>query len=67
MKSRITACCLLASALATAGCAGDIETTDDSIRTEVETPKVELGEEPVDLDPRTDEDVDIDTPAPGDS
>jgi hypothetical protein len=49
------------------GCSADVTTTDDSHKVEIETPKVEVGDEPVDLDPRTDEDVDVDTPAPGDT
>ena len=53
-------------ALATLGCTGDVETTDDSVKVEAEVPKVEIGHKAPDLDPRTDDDVDIDTPAPGD-
>ena len=48
------------------GCTGNVETTDDSIKMEAEVPKVEIGDEAPDLDPSTDDDVDIDTPAPGD-
>jgi hypothetical protein len=48
------------------GCTGDVETTDDAVRMETEVPKVETGPAPVDLDPRTDDDVDVDTPRPGD-
>jgi hypothetical protein len=50
-----------------AGCRGNVETTEDSTKVEVEAPKVEIGDQPVDLDPRTDDDVDVDTPAPGDT
>jgi hypothetical protein len=49
------------------GCTGNVETTDDSTKIEAEIPKVEVGDKTPDLDPRTDEDVDIDTPAPGDN
>jgi hypothetical protein len=49
------------------GCTGNVETTDDSTKIEAEIPKVEVGDGTLDLDPRTDDDVDIDTPAPGDS
>lgn len=49
-----------------AGCTADVSETPDSTKIEVETPKVEVGEASVDLDPRTDDDVDIDTPIPGD-
>jgi hypothetical protein len=48
------------------GCTAQVETTDDSTKIEAEVPKVEIGDKPVDLDPTTDDDVDIDTPAPGD-
>tara|TARA_R110002020_G_scaffold215175_7_gene422307 strand:+ start:341 stop:544 length:204 start_codon:yes stop_codon:yes gene_type:complete len=48
------------------GCDGDVETTEDSTKIELEVPKVDLGNEPADLDPTTDDDVDIDTPLEGD-
>jgi len=48
------------------GCSTKVETTDDSTRVEAELPKVEVGSKPVDLNPATDGDVDVDTPAPGD-
>jgi hypothetical protein len=50
----------------TIGCTGEVTTTDDSTKLEAELPKIEVGEKTPDLDPRTDDDVDIDTPAPGD-
>lgn len=50
-----------------AGCTGDVKTTDDSIKLETEIPKVEVGPETPDLNPKTDDDVDIDTPLKGDS
>jgi hypothetical protein len=53
--------------LSNPGCSGRVATTEDSVRVEGELPKIEVGESPVDLDPRTDKDVDVDTPAPGDS
>jgi hypothetical protein len=56
----------LALALATAGCRADVKTTDDSTKVEVEMPKVEVGDKAPDLDPRTDDDIDVDTPLPGD-
>ena len=61
-------CCSVAVALAlcSSGCTGNVETTDDSVKMEAEVPKVEIGEETPDLDPRTDDDVDVDTPLPGD-
>jgi hypothetical protein len=48
------------------GCSADVKSTDDSTKVEVEGPKLEVGDQPADLDPSTDDDVDIDTPAPGD-
>ena len=53
---------LVALAPLSLGCTGDVETTDDSTKMELEVPKVELGEAETDLDPTTDDDVDIDTP-----
>ncbi|MEX2170772.1 MAG: hypothetical protein WD851_15755 [Pirellulales bacterium] len=53
-------------ALLALGCTADVEPTDDSIKLEAELPKVEVGEKSPDLDPRTDDDVDVDTPLPGD-
>ncbi|QDS89147.1 MULTISPECIES: hypothetical protein [Rosistilla] len=49
------------------GCDGNVETTDDATRIEAEIPKLEIGDQPLDLQPSTDGDVDIDTPLPGDS
>jgi hypothetical protein len=49
------------------GCSTKVETTEDSTRVEAEGPKIEVGDQPVDLDPSTDADVDVDTPAPGDN
>jgi hypothetical protein len=66
MKHHAASLLVLAMSLGPIGCTGDVETTDDSVRVETEVPKVEIGEGEVDLDPRTDHDVDIDTPAPGD-
>lgn len=57
---------LILAAIAAIGCSGKISTTDDSTKVEMEGPKVEVGDETPDLDPRTDDDVDVDTPAPGD-
>ena len=56
----------LGAVLAVTGCTAEVKTTDDSHRVSVETPKIETGGEPVDLDPATDGDVDVDTPLPGD-
>jgi hypothetical protein len=60
-------CAILWSAILgiTVGCTGNVETTEDSTKIQAEVPKVEVGDETPDLNPRTDDDVDIDTPAPG--
>jgi hypothetical protein len=58
---------LVSTALAVmGGCKAEVSQTDDSTKLEVEGPKVEVGEKTPDLDPRTDDDVDVDTPLPGD-
>jgi hypothetical protein len=58
---------VLAMALATTlGCKAEVSQTEDSTKLDVEGPKVEVGEKSPDLDPRTDDDVDVDTPLPGD-
>lgn len=61
MKKLIAAAGVLLSA-SLLGCTGDVETTDDSTRLELEVPKVEIGEEDVDLDPATDDDIEVKTP-----
>jgi hypothetical protein len=67
MMKKIASVLLLLSVLVSAGCTGDVETTDDSTRVQTDLPKVEVGEGRPDLDPRTDDDIDVDTPAPGDN
>jgi hypothetical protein len=67
MKLSIAYSVSVAFAIATAGCTADVEPTDDSVRVGAEVPKVEIGERSPDLDIRTDDDVDVDTPAPGDN
>jgi hypothetical protein len=67
MKRGITWFLWIPIAAALIGCRAEVETTDDSHQIEVEVPKVDVGDEPVDLDPATDDDVDVDTPAPGDT
>jgi hypothetical protein len=66
MKRRRTCCTASLAFLSALGCTADVKETDDSTKIEVETPKVETGEAPFHLDPRTDDDIDVDTPAPGD-
>jgi hypothetical protein len=66
MKVHAWCAYFLVAALGIAGCTAEVQPTDDSQRVTVETPKVEVGDEPVDMDPATDEDVDVDTPLPGD-
>ena len=58
-------CLMLVTALFAAGCSAKVETTNDSVKMQAEVPKVEVNKTP-DLNPATDDDVDIDTPAPGD-
>jgi hypothetical protein len=67
MAYKIATFLLLLFATTMTGCSGNVETTDDSTRVEADLPKVEVGDRTPDLDPRTDDDVDIDTPAPGDN
>jgi PBP1b-binding outer membrane lipoprotein LpoB len=64
---RIAYVLFILTAMAFGGCSGNVETTDDSTRIETEVPKVEVGDRKPDLDPRTDDDIDVDTPAPGDN
>jgi hypothetical protein len=66
MKSWFAGLLILAAVFVAHGCRAKVETTEDSTKVEAEGPKVEIGDKPVDLDPKTDSDVDIDTPAPGD-
>jgi hypothetical protein len=54
---------LAASAALQAGCTGDVSTTPNSVKIEGEVPKIEVKKTP-DLDPRTDDDVDVKTPTP---
>ena len=67
-KMKYASSCLASFVIAVCalGCSSSVETTEDSTKLEVEVPKIEVGEAPLDLDPSTDDDVDIDTPAPGD-
>jgi hypothetical protein len=64
---RIACILFILIAAAVTGCSGDVTTTDDSTHLETEVPKVEVGDQKPDLDPRTDDDIDVDTPAPGDN
>jgi hypothetical protein len=66
MKLLGTSFVAIAILCSTVGCSAKVETTDDSTKIEAEGPKLEVGDKPLDMDPSTDEDVDIDTPAPGD-
>ncbi|HJQ80214.1 MAG TPA: hypothetical protein VJ828_09675 [Lacipirellulaceae bacterium] len=67
MTKKVASSLLLFSAIVISGCTGSVETTDDSTRVETDLPKVEVGDRKPDLDPRTDDDIDVDTPAPGDN
>jgi hypothetical protein len=67
IMKKVASVLVLFSAIVINGCSGSIETTDDSTRVETDLPKVEVGDRKPDLDPRTDDDIDVDTPAPGDN
>jgi hypothetical protein len=62
-----TAIAMSFALLASLGCRGDVKTTPDSTKIEVEVPKIEVGKDKLDLNPKTDGDLDIDTPKQGDS
>jgi hypothetical protein len=64
---RVAYILFILTAVAFGGCSSNVETTDDSTRIETKVPKVEVGDRTPDLDPSTDDDIDIDTPAPGDN
>jgi hypothetical protein len=61
---KLTSLTLVLAAVA-AGCTADVQTTNDSVKLEAEVPKIEVKGTP-DLNPKTDHDVDVDTPKPGD-
>jgi hypothetical protein len=67
MVCKITTFLLLLFATTMTGCSGSVETTDDSTRIQTDLPKVEVGDRKPDLDPATDDDIDVDTPMPGDN
>jgi len=50
--------------LSLVACRAEVKPSNNSTKVEVEVPKVEIKKTP-DLDPRTDDDVDIKTPASG--
>jgi hypothetical protein len=66
MKTSVLVVPVLLSGIAACGCTADVTPTEDSQRVSVEVPKVDVGDDQVDLDPGTDDDVDVDTPLPGD-
>jgi hypothetical protein len=55
-----------AAAFVASGCTAETKTTDDSTKIQIDVPKLERGSAPIDLDPRTDKDIDVDTPIKGD-
>ena len=67
MKRMGTVCSAAAAMLLLIGCESSVEPTQNPVRLENEVPKVELGEGAIDMNPATDNDIDIDTPVPGDS
>jgi hypothetical protein len=58
-------CLLSALALALAGCT--VDRPAGTPQSDPEVPQVEIGDRAPDLDPTTDDDVDVDTSAPGDT
>lgn len=66
MSTCILVIACIGISVATFGCSGEVSTTDDSTRVQLEGPKVETGDKPLDLNPKTDDDLDIDTPLAGD-
>ena len=52
---------LLFTSYSLVGCRAEVKSTPNSIKVEVEVPKVEIKKTP-DLNPKTDDDVDIKTP-----
>jgi hypothetical protein len=59
-------CCQVLLIAVVSGCSADVQTTGDSVKLEAEVPKIEVQGTP-DLNPKTDHDVDVDTPKPGDN
>ena len=60
---KTTLAILIAVLLATSpGCNAKVESGTDSVKVEAELPKIEVNKMP-DLNPKTDDDVDIKTPA----
>ena len=57
-------CLMLFASFALVGCRAEVKTTKDSTKVEAELPKVEINKTP-DLDPKTDDDVDVKTPGKG--
>jgi len=61
MSHRLLLAIIMVMGCATWGCRAEVKTTDDSVKVGAELPKVEVKKTP-DLDPSTDDDVDIKTP-----
>jgi hypothetical protein len=61
MKPVLTTLVIVLSTTSLPGCRGDVKKTEDSVKVEAELPKVEVKKTP-DLDPKTDDDVDIKIP-----
>ena len=67
MKSLTSSLLSLLLCGAMIGCTDNAETVDEGVGADDGLPRVETSGEPTDLDPTTDDDVDIDTPIEGDS
>jgi hypothetical protein len=61
MKRYLVCFALLLISSSLLGCRAEVKSTPDSNKIEVEVPKVEVNKTP-DLDPKTDDDVDVKTP-----
>jgi hypothetical protein len=61
MKPCLGCFTLLFASFFMVGCRAEVKSTPDSNKIEVEVPKVEVNKTP-DLDPKTDDDVDVKTP-----
>jgi hypothetical protein len=53
---------VVAASCVFAGCRAEVKSTKDSVKVESELPKVEVNKTP-DLDPKTDDDVDVKIPS----
>jgi hypothetical protein len=66
MKRFANGLIMMCAALGLVGCRAEVKETPNSVKIETELPKIEVNKTP-DLDPRTDDDVDVKTPATTDT